>query len=128
MTASECAHWIGLVGEALNLLGAGVLAADIFLRRKERVRAERLMKVRDFAARSNLKSATYEGFRASNPDLPFLVLERHATRLASWGLTCMILGFIALVLYHGLEIREARSQNRPENIILDRNIGKSDNQ
>ena len=120
MARAELAHWIGLVGEALNLLGAGVLAADIFFRRKERERAVRLMKVRDFAVRSKLKSTTYEGFQASSPDLPFLILERHATRLAYVGLTLMGLGFLGLVAYHCLEIREAHHPRLHENIVLDR--------
>jgi|SRR5579863_6645735 len=105
MGVSILAHWIGAIGEVLNFVGALIMALDIFLRRQDRERAQKLANLSSFSERSGLKSAIYKGFPASSADLSFLVLQRHATRLAYWGVGCFACGFSLLVLYHGLEIQ-----------------------
>jgi len=127
MEISVLAHWIGVLGEGLNLVGAAILALDIFFRRREHERALRLRALSDFGQRSGLQSTTYIGIPVSSPDLPLIVLHRHATRLAYLGLGFLCLGFLFLAIYHGLEIREARHRKSGRNISLDRIIGISDN-
>jgi AbrB family looped-hinge helix DNA binding protein len=127
MEISVLAHWIGVLGEGLNLVGAAVLARDIFLRREEHERALGLKELSDFGQRNRLQSTTYKGILVSSPDLSLIVLQRYATRLAYWGLGFLGAGFLCLAIYHGLEIWDACHPKSERNISLDRIIGISDN-
>jgi hypothetical protein len=105
MGNSELAHWIGLLGEGLNLAGAVVLAFDIFLRRKEHELAVSLSQLSADAREAELNSTFYRGIPVTSPDFPLLVLQRSATRWAYLGVGLLMAGFLCLAAYHAVEIK-----------------------
>lgn len=57
-----------------------------------------------FGVRSGLQTTTYNDVLVASPDLPLVVLQRHATRLAYTGLGLLMGGFFFLGAYHILEM------------------------
>ena len=55
-------HWLGIVGELLNLIGGVILAYDLLSKKKQRRKQERNQEVSEMAIQYGLKSTTtYQG-------------------------------------------------------------------
>jgi hypothetical protein len=100
------AHWIGLAGEALNFVGACILALDILRRSKERKRRESLQYLRDFGLEFSLKTTRYKGVGICSDNFEEILAEQYAAKLGAFGVGIMALGFLCLVAYHWIEIKE----------------------
>lgn len=85
--------------EALNFVGALVLARDLFLRQKEASEVKRLNRLGQWGRKHGL-AAEYENVSVGDPDFTEKVLGRRASRLGYWGIGILALGFLSLVGYH----------------------------
>lgn len=102
---SAAAHWVGLGGELANLTGATILAFDLFWREREVEHEKRLSRLHEWAKRFHVH-AFYEGLSVSDKHFITALMGRRATRLAFFGWTFLVLGFLLLTLYHVLEIHQ----------------------
>jgi hypothetical protein len=103
-------HWLGLIGEGLNFLGALVMALDIFLRQKEHVLKARLDQLMQFAQVNGLSVTTYKGRRLASNGFSEKIVNRRSIAIAYGGVALLAAGFFCLALHHGLEIRDARQR------------------
>jgi hypothetical protein len=99
-------HWLGIIGESLNFLGALIMALDIFLRGHERRREKKLGKLAQFARENGLERTIYRGFRVTSADFPQNVLDDRATVIAYVGIAILAAGFLLLIGHHWLELRD----------------------
>jgi len=104
MTYHELSHWIGFAGEAVNILGATVLALDLLLRRHEFNQMADYKRLKDFVDQHGLKTAEYKKIPVSTPDFTSLILARRASRLGLLGVCLLGLGFSLLGSYHVIQI------------------------
>lgn len=102
---SHLAHEIGLAGEALNFIGAVVLALDLFQRPVERRNLQDLQQLGGFGREFGLERTRYGGVVISSDDFHDIISDRRTLRLAWFGATLMALGCLCLALYHLLEMR-----------------------
>lgn len=113
-------HWLGLIGECLNFLGAVVMALDIFLHRREQRLERKLDRLASFARSNLMMTTTYGGYRLSSDDFTQNVIHRRSLIRAYGGVTLFALGFLLLVAHHGLEIRDAHLK---ESCCVSMNVG-----
>lgn len=97
------AHWIGLLGEASNLLGTFILSFDLLYRKKEHENLRNYQSLSAWAEQHGLE-VRYKELRARDPEFATFILAREAGQLALNGLRFLIVGFILLGLYHWIEI------------------------
>ena len=97
------AHILGILGEGLNLIGAIILALEIFQRQDERKRERDLEKLNTFAKNAGLKGV-YLGIPVNDPDFARRVIDRRAARLAFRGVVLLAAGFLLLLSYHIAEM------------------------
>jgi hypothetical protein len=99
------AHWIGLAGEALNFVGAFLLAWDILGRSKERQRRENLQYLRNFGLEFSLNTTRYKRVGICSDHFEEIIAEEYAAKRGAVGVGIMALGFLCLVVYHWIEIK-----------------------
>ena len=104
MTHHVLSHWIGLGGEAVNFLGATVLALDLLLRRHEFSQAADYNRLKQFVDQHGIDNAEYKKIPLSAPDFTSLLIARRATRLGLLGVCLLVCGFSLLSAYHIIEI------------------------
>ena len=104
MTYHALSHWIGLAGEAVNFVGATVLALDLLLRRHEFKQLEDYNRLKAFVDQHGLTTAEYKEIPLSAPDFASLLLARRASRLGLTGVCLLVLGFSLLSAYHLIQI------------------------
>jgi hypothetical protein len=96
-------HLIAAIGEALNFIGALVLALDLLRRGRESTLTKKLARMGDWGRRHRL-SATYRAIPVSDLEFEERVLARGAAQLAYLGLGLLAFGFLLLVGHHLLAI------------------------
>ena len=96
-------HLIGAIGEALNFIGALVLALDLLRRGREATRRKKLARMGDWGRRHHL-SAAYRTIPVNDPEFEERVLARGAVQLSYVGLGFLAFGFLLLVGHHLLAI------------------------
>ena len=102
--STNSSHWLGIIGECFNLLGALILALDVFLRNHERRLESNLAGIGDFARKNNLNNTIYKGSLLTDSAFPWNVLDRKATFIAYLGSACLTVGFSLLIAHHSLEL------------------------
>jgi hypothetical protein len=100
------AHWVGLAGEALNFVGAFILALDILRRSKDRKHRESLQYLREFGLEFSLVTTRYKRIGICSDHFEEIIAEQYAATLGAFGVGIMALGFLCLVAYHVIEIKE----------------------
>jgi hypothetical protein len=98
-------HQLGMLGELFNFAGALIMALDIFLRGRERLREKKLDKIGQFARVNQLNRTIYRGSHVTSTRFPLNVLDKKATVIAYIGTACFAVGFLLLVAYHYLEMK-----------------------
>ena len=110
-------HWLGMIGELLNLLGALTMALDIFLRGRERQREERLNLISETAQKAGIKRTIYKGYDVSSERFALSVLDAKTTMIAYIGCALFVGGFLMLIAHHGLELREKMNQSAVKCVV-----------
>jgi hypothetical protein len=104
MTYHALSHWLGFAGEAVNFVGATVLALDLLLRRHEFHQIEDYKRLKELADQHGLRTAQYKKIPLSEPDFTSLLVARRATRLGLLGVCLLAVGFSLLGSYHMIQI------------------------
>jgi hypothetical protein len=94
------AHILGIAGELLNLIGAILLAIELFMRRAQREEDTKNARLHEIAVRSGLKTTAVNGIPVADPAFKELMAEQRAKNLGFTGAAFLICGFGFLVAYH----------------------------
>jgi len=97
-------HYLGLAGELLNFVGAGVLALEMRQRHHLRRQESELDAFHSFGTRHALRFVQVEGIPLTQSDFRNAVIDGRTLRIWYGGMFCLIGGFLLLVTYHGAEI------------------------
>lgn len=102
---ASVAHAFGLLGDSLNVVGAYLLAQDIFNRRHELEERDLLNTLAKYAEDNHLP-LRINGFSMSEPSAPALILVHKQVKQAKYGFSFLVAGFLCLVVYRIAELLE----------------------
>jgi hypothetical protein len=98
-----------LIGEALNFIGALVMALDIFFRRAEESREVNLSRLTSLAKAKGITSTVYKQKNVASDEFARSVVRSRSLWIAYGGVFLLAAGFLCLAIYHVLEIRQTGS-------------------
>jgi hypothetical protein len=97
-------HILGIIGELLNLIGAILLAIELFMKRSYREEDMKNSLLHDLAVESGLDSTYIGGIRIADPGFQERMAEQRAKNLGFAGAVFLTVGFGFLVAYHVCEM------------------------
>ncbi len=114
-------HELGMLGEFLNLIGALVLALDLFYRERERDREKKWSHIAEFGRANDLNRTEYKGLRITSPDFTSNLSDRRAAFIGYVGMAFLVLGFLLLIGYHWEELQTQTTEPDKHVSVLDDN-------
>jgi hypothetical protein len=96
-------HSAGLFGDALNLLGAYILAKDVLDREREWAEEKDLEELGKQLREAGIP-AIYEGIPITRPNAVALSIVVRAVKRGRVGFTLMGIGFVFLIVYRVCEL------------------------